>query len=430
MNVTLDVHLDGVAAPVARLTGEEGTMSFRYLTDASQISLSLPVREEAFGDAEARAFFANLIFENEQREQVMARHGIDNNDIAGLLFHLGKDCPGAISCVPMGDPPGKHPGDLARDYYPLDDLEAVMAGLERRRLPAGATDPSPLAGVQGKIAVAVHEGRLLLPKGGAPTTHILKVPRPAERSLVQDELSLLWIAAKAQDHPVARAEVLEVGDYRGLLIERYDRRIEDGLVTRIHQEDFCQALGFAPSLKYERDAAIPERRFDASAIARVLDQTDAPALARRAFFFGTLLNIALGNTDNHAKNHSLIYDRGTRPRLAPFYDIVPVMMDGAVNQDFSFRIGSAERLSDLRPEDLVAFAEAIGFRRFNAGLARGLREVLQSAADQINGLQGPGFKLLGDALGSQMQELSDRLDFDLAIPTRDLFLARGGENSW
>ncbi|MCB1310829.1 MAG: HipA N-terminal domain-containing protein [Sedimentitalea sp.] len=110
MNVTLDVYIEGVDAPVARLTGEEGTMSFRYLTDTAQISLSLPVREAAFGDAEARAFFANLIFENEQREQVMARHGIDNDDIAGLLFHLGKDCPGAISCVPMGDAPGKRSG--------------------------------------------------------------------------------------------------------------------------------------------------------------------------------------------------------------------------------------------------------------------------------------------------------------------------------
>ena len=430
MNVTLDVYLEGVDAPVAQLTGEDGTMSFRYRTDTAQISLSLPVREAAFGDAATRAFFANLIFENEQREQVMARHGIDNNDIAGLLFHLGKDCPGAISCVPMGEPPAKRPGDLARDYHPIEDLEAVMAGLERRRLPAGAPDPSPLAGVQGKIAVAVHEGQLLFPEAGAPTTHILKVPRPSERSLVQDELSLLRIAAQAQGHPVARAEILEIGAYRGLLIERYDRRIEDGLVSRIHQEDFCQALGFAPSLKYERDAVIPERCFDAGAIARVLDRTDAPALARRAFFFGTLLNIALGNTDNHAKNHSLIYDRGARPRLAPFYDIVPVMMDSTVNQDFSFRIGSAERLSDLGSDDLAAFAGAIGFRRLNAGLLRGLREVLQAAADQIDSLQGPTFKLLGDALGGQMTELFDRLDFDLAVPARDLFLARGEEGGW
>ncbi|MCB1310828.1 MAG: HipA domain-containing protein [Sedimentitalea sp.] len=280
------------------------------------------------------------------------------------------------------------------------------------------------------MAVAVHEGRLLLPEDGAPTTHILKVPRPAERSLVQDELSLLRIAAGVQGHPVVRAEVLEAGAYRGLLIERYDRRIEDGLVTRIHQEDFCQALGLAPALKYERDAAIPERRFDAGAIGRVLDQTDAPALARRAFFFGTLLNIALGNTDNHAKNHSLLYDRGARPRLAPFYDIVPVMMDGRVTRDFSFRIGAAGRLSDLRPGDLAAFAEAIGFRRFSAGLARRLREVLQSAADQIDSLQGPGFKSLGDALGGQMAELSDRLDLGLIVPARDLFIAKGVTGGW
>ena len=29
-----------------------------------------------------------------------------------------------------------------------------------------------------------------------------------------------------------------------LLIERYDRIIESNKISRIHQEDFCQALGF------------------------------------------------------------------------------------------------------------------------------------------------------------------------------------------
>lgn len=421
MSVSLDVYLEAINEPVGRLTGDNGTMEFQYLRDDVPISMSLPVREEAYGDASARAFFANLLFENEQRDQVMARYGIDNDDIAGLLFHLGKDCPGAISCVPEGDAPAKRPGDLNTDYVPIGDLVALMEGLERRRLPEYCADPSPLAGVQGKIAVTVIDSKIMLPIDGAPTTHILKVPRAHERSLVENEHSLLRIAGEVLDHPVARAEILEAGEIRGLLIERYDRHIENTKVYRIHQEDFCQALGLHPQLKYERNG-IKGRRFDAHAIGAILDRTDAPVVARRAFFIGTMLNIALGNTDNHAKNYSLLYNAGSRPTLAPLYDIVPVMMDKGVNHDFSFGIGNANQLEDLQPGDMELFAVATGYRRLPKSIIRDMAKVLQAAADQIDDLQGPGFKGLGDALSDQMIRMSDNLELDLEVPVRDLFV--------
>ena len=105
----LDVYLEAVPEPIGQLSSEpDGDVSFRYVTDAipHAISVSLPVRDEPFGDVAARGFFSNLLFENEMRDQVMQRHGIAERDIVGLLTHLGADCPGAISCVPsvMGPP--------------------------------------------------------------------------------------------------------------------------------------------------------------------------------------------------------------------------------------------------------------------------------------------------------------------------------------
>lgn len=102
-----DVFLEGINRPVGRLTGAPDlSLSFRYSADGLSanraLSLSLPVREEAYGDPAARAFFGNLLNENNALDSVMARHGIARNDIAGLLFHLGRDCPGALSCVPPG----------------------------------------------------------------------------------------------------------------------------------------------------------------------------------------------------------------------------------------------------------------------------------------------------------------------------------------
>ena len=49
------------------------------------LSLSLPLGEEPFGDVPVRAWFGNLLHENDQLEATMARYGIERSDIAGLL---------------------------------------------------------------------------------------------------------------------------------------------------------------------------------------------------------------------------------------------------------------------------------------------------------------------------------------------------------
>ena len=269
----LDVFLEGVERPVGHLVrNDAGDLSFTYARDdlPHPVSLGLPIREASFGDVETRAFFSNLLFENAQRDEAMARHGLEMGDVAGLLFHLGRDCPGALSVVPSGEGPGKHPGHLAEDYDPLseEDLSRIMASLrDRRRVPDEIGDPSPLAGIQGKLALTrLEDGTFALPRpgSGAPTTHILKVPRPAEGRLVDHEHILMDLAARLLDHPVAETEILE-GEVRGLLVARFDREIEEGRVRRIHQEDFCQALGLPPSLKYQRNGG-SHRRFDAAAI--------------------------------------------------------------------------------------------------------------------------------------------------------------------
>ena len=133
MSREIDVFLEGTEPPVGRLTGDDqGALTFRYNAGADRpLSLALPLREERFKDSEARAFFDNLLQENASLEDVMARHGVDRSDIAGLLFHLGRDCPGAISCVPAGEGPGKSPGRFDEDYEFLPDAE--LARIMRSR---------------------------------------------------------------------------------------------------------------------------------------------------------------------------------------------------------------------------------------------------------------------------------------------------------
>lgn len=429
MALVLDVHVEGIAAPVGRLIRvDEDVVHFQYLTDALPypLSLSLPIRGQPYGDAATRGFFANLLFENALRDQVMERYGLDFNDIVGLLFHLGRDCPGAISCVPQGEGPAKQPGNLEADYDALDveALAEIMTSLrDRRRMPEQTQDPSPLAGVQGKIALTrLPDGGFALPRPGlnVPTTHILKVPRLRDMGDVASEHLVTGLMAEVQTHPVSQTEVLGAGDLQGLLITRFDRTLDGPLVSRLHQEDFAQALGFGPSLKYERNGT-PARSFSAKAIGLVLRQTENPGLARVAFLDITLANLLLGNTDNHAKNHALLYT-GPRPRLAPAYDIFPTLIDSEVTHQLAFDIGAAKMTDDITAGDLEKLVLDLGFPRFAPALKRRAQSLIRSAVGHIDDLQGPGRKMIGDAIAEQSSQLARALGLLVKIPERDALI--------
>lgn len=422
----LDIFLEALPEPVGRLTRQDdGSVSFRYVRDALPypLSLSLPVREMPFDDASTRSFFANLLFENAQREQVMQRHGLDHSDVVGLLEHLGADCPGAISCVPLGAGPAKRPGNLLNDYDILDpaELQRIMTSLrDYRRVPAETRDPSPLAGVQGKIALArLPDGNFALPKPGlnVPTTHILKVPRANESvSMIQEHL-LMRLMARAQAHPVAETEILGEGDLHGLLVSRFDRVVDGASVQRLHQEDFAQALGLGPHLKYQRNGT-PSRCFSAAAVGGLLTQTENPGRARQAFLEVTLVNLLLGNTDNHAKNHALLY-LGPRPQLAPVYDVAPVLTDANVLHQLSFDVGRAQMTDDITGEDIASFVRDLGFPRLTPALSRRMRAIVAEVASHIPEMGGPTRKRIGDAIAEQTRWLAAALKVEITIPERD-----------
>lgn len=439
MTLALDVRLEASATPAGRLTRlDSGTVSFAYspdylaLPNAPPISLALPRREEPFGDREARAYFANLLPEDDRLDHVMDREGIDRGDIVGLLYHLGADTAGAVSCVPEGAPAAKIPGSLLSDYDPLSPelaAEFAIRLADRRPLPDEARDPSPLAGVQRKIALAVlPDGRFAMPKQGlnVPTTHILKVPRRAEARDADLEAAALRLA-KTCGLAAAVPAVLDFGDVRGLLSARFDRRIDaNGNVTRIHQEDFAQALGLPPSLKYERRGA-PPRVFDLRAIRKVLGACATPAVATRTFLMATFFNLLIGNTDNHAKNHALLYDRGPAPNLAPLYDLMPIRLDDRYTHQLAFHIGKSEFPDRLTADDYASLFAAFGLsaraaKRFAQSEVAMLIVLLHDAAQtQLRGL-----KTFADFIAGETIRLSAILELHLPLKPRDYFAPKAG----
>lgn len=430
----MDVWIEGRDVPVGRLDrADDKSLSFTYTDDVPaehRISMSLPIAAKSYDDAACRGYFGNLLFEGPQLERVLDGFGIERGDIGALLWHLGADCPGAISVMPEGTGPGKMPGRFPEDYEPLseDRLARIVLSLHlHRRMPEAERNPSPVAGVQGKIACVMLDDKVWLPKEGsrAPTTHILKVSPNFDPDITRHETVLLQIAAQVGiDAADSRDLDFDIGGMRinTLLSTRFDREVRiiegAGTIHRRHAEDFCQALGLPPSLKYERDAVDPQRRFSAAAVNTILARTTVPAVARRDFLAQTLFNLLVGNTDNHGKNTSLL-QQGRTVRLAPLYDVVPLFMDRRVTHELSFRHGGACFGEDFTVNALHGLMLDLGFGK--PPVARTIKQIA-GLARQISGISAHRApKSLADGLNAQARVIQNALMVDFGLEERDHF---------
>lgn len=438
--LTLDVRLDGFSEPVGSLSRNENDgLSFQYRSDylGIPLSLSMPIGEEPFDDVISRAFFDNLLQErNEPLAAVMTREGIARDDIAGLLLHLGKDCAGAVSVLPKGAPPLKVPGDFSKDYVVLSNksISAIVKNLHTANtFPDGTQDPSPLAGVQNKFAIAIlPNGDFAFPKvnSGAPTTHIIKVPRRNHSNDARLENEALLLS-KNTDIKTVHAEVRVFEDVETLLIKRFDRALNaNRQVIRLHQEDFAQALGLPRELKYERDGKAG-RRFDAQAIASVLNETGEPAIPRSQFIAATFFDLLTGNADAHAKNHALLYEGYLRPNLSPRYDILPTRLDPDLTDELPYQIGNAKTFATLSQNDIDRFLMTIGIVT-TAGRKRLTQNVTHKLtydlAASLNELQRRGQKLFADLIASNIRILCEIVGVDIPpqAQNRDAFISHNG----
>jgi serine/threonine-protein kinase HipA len=419
----LNAWLEASDVPIGKLLSrDDGSLAFAYEPEwlgnpnAHALSLSLPLREEPFGDTVTRSWFDNLLQENQQIRQMLNREGIGRDDIAAVLAIIGADCAGAVSVLPLDHPPIKRPGVFAEDYDLLDEQalkQLVWRLKEGLPLPEELRDPSPVAGFRDKYSLAlIPDIGFAIPKAesGAPSTHILKIPDPKHPHEARDEAFVTGLAAQC-GLPVGINLKSEVGEQDILLIRRFDRKVQDGRVYRIHQEDFAQALGLPPALKYERNGR-EGRRFDAAAIGKVLSATAQPIGARELFLKVTLFNLLIGNNDNHAKNHALLHLPGqSAPEMAPFYDLVPVQTAPGFKDEFSFRIGQANRPEELTQDDMFALACNIGIPA--SGAPKILSRVAEELIQQLEILSSdfpPPMQALKDYIGNQAARIKTLLE--------------------
>ncbi len=288
------------------------------LPDSFDISFSLPRQKETYRGELVRSFFDNLLPEGEARQLICDKLRLSTSDVFGLLYHLGKDCAGALSLLP----PNEQPEKSRWAYSPISDeeLEKRLQENENETSPFFADVESArlsLAGAQAKLPVYDDGTRFYMPTHGAPSNCILKPDiRRYPGSAINEHLCMEL--ARAIRLPAARTRFIMVNDALPCLaVERYDRLPDTPFPTRLHQEDFCQLSGKSRLRKYEADGGPGLAR-----LRELLpDASTAPGPDRKLVLRWYLFNLLIGNMDAHAKNLSLLY-LGQERRIAPFYDLL------------------------------------------------------------------------------------------------------------
>ena len=235
----------------------QGLMGFRYdegwlARGGFRVSHTLPLRHDEFApeDGFAHRFFANLLPEGGVRERIVRDLKIPNTDF-DLLRAIGGECAGALSVFQA-----EHRPSTEHRYHRITDEELAGLAARRGRVHTWTENERPrlsLAGAQDKCPVLVAENTFWLPKKESPSSHILKFELSDYRHVPAYE-TFATLLARAIGLPVVDIRLRSIAGTRFALIERFDRqKSESGEIARLHQEDFCQALGFGHERKYQED---------------------------------------------------------------------------------------------------------------------------------------------------------------------------------
>lgn len=383
----LDVLIAGKLAGTLSQDGA-GSLSFAYGRGYRGVPLSssMPLSTRPYRDKAVLPYLWGLLPEDPAaRRHVAADAGISPNNPFALLGVIGLDCPGAVQFVPQGS-----------DAYRDERLVAVSGAEIARRLAKGRRDGAgwiandehwSLGGQQSKFALRRMDGRWYSCEGSAATTHILK---SGVRGLAHQALNeyVCMRLATSLGVPAASVEYLEFEGEGGvepaIVIERYDRLVEGDNVTRLHQEDLCQALGCLPDNKYTMYGGP-----NCAEALGLLTSTGPTAQANAAGFLQMLfLNYLLAATDAHAKNYSIMLAADGSHRLAPMYDvasIAPYVEEAKLKvkpPKLAMSIGGENRAGHVSANDLAKLVEQCGLERFGI-TAEGCRDLLALYAEEI-----------------------------------------------
>ncbi|MCL2411706.1 MAG: type II toxin-antitoxin system HipA family toxin [Treponema sp.] len=334
-------------------------LSFKYHHDDAIpiLSVNLPVKADEYSHAYAYPFFENLSPEGEAFDILVKDH-VSGNKIFSILDRFGGDCAGAVAFYET------MPKDIDKTLHEISSakLVQIIDKLPEDPLLSGLENPPrlSLAGAQSKFAVHKIEDKYYRSDDEHPTTHIIKITNKRFPNLLTNEFFCMRLAQIMNfDIPDVELKVTKdnAKNTRAYLeIQRFDRYIENGIVRRIHQEDFCQALGIVSDKKYQVGGGASLK--DCCMVINKFSTNQLTDITR--FMEWIIFNYLIGNTDAHAKNLSLLHT-SAGIKLAPFYDLLSteIYPEKIIDYNMAMLINGKGKYDSLKPKDFTALFEQL-----------------------------------------------------------------------
>lgn len=190
-----------------------------------------------------------------------------------------------------------------------------------------------------------------MPLGNSPSTHILKFELPREKHATQFETVTTWMTAEI-GLDVANIQFQSILSHSVTLSKRFDRYQQEGMIKRLHQEDFCQALGYPNNKIYQTEGG---PRFN-QCLSLIRNKSVTAIKDINQTIKWQLFNFIVGNSDAHAKNISFLYNNENILRLAPFYDFICTQAYPHINSDLAIHIAGTAQRSRVGKSRWIQFA--------------------------------------------------------------------------
>lgn len=353
----LDVFKNNIF--IGTLSKKENALIFNSIKDDKNIPFK--------NGQDVSSWFKNILPETGRKRTFEILVKASLGDLTEYLSQFGEDLPGDISV-----------GQGNENTDAIDGIIEQVIGDNENIDYLNYKTSLPGAEPKASLVVKIINGKrhFYHPSKKVPSTHIIK----SSKYLTVVEALSMEFAKNCDFFPVAKQELLAIAGNPALLIERYDRKNGE----RLFQEDFCQILERDPEDKYKvTNAEI------ASILMDRLDEENRILFLRMQIF-----NMLVGNSDDHAKNFSLLSDDGWK--LAPAYDIISAATMKAIARERprfptflkNLDLGQARPFGkthdpqQIRGDDIISMAEIFSFPLTT--MIENMREITQKTKEQIN----------------------------------------------
>ncbi len=343
--------------------------SFQYenswlsLDSAFAISFTMPLSHIGpFSNRITKSFFENLLPEGMNKDRINQSFRDIAKDGFKFLTTFGLDCAGALTISSARSNSAASPGQLTE--IPVGEIDRTIReskdlfNFTHKKYHSRFS----LAGAQEKAAIVLRGKKIFIPTGEYPSTHILKIPiRNIGNGVdsVYNEFFCMKLARSIGFY-VPKVQIIS-GEFPYFIVDRFDRYQSEDRVHRIHQFDFCQALGYLPTQKYEEDGGPPIREH----YRAIIGKSQVTIKDALRYLDWIAFNLIIGNNDCHSKNISIIYSPEGYT-LAPFYDLISTAVYPRIDGKFAIAIGKPGRGQflwyKLRPYHFHGVERQIGLR--------------------------------------------------------------------